>query len=83
MFFHPGGLDSLTLKTDGLVIGTQNGLHGNVFIFDLESDVPDPERRRSLADPKTLRSLQPASIDIQLYRYNIRIYQIYTDIYRW
>jgi hypothetical protein len=64
MFFHPGGLDSLTLKTDGLVIGTQSG-HGNVFIFDLESDVPDPERR-SLADPKTLRSLQPASIDIQI-----------------
>ena len=51
---HPGGLDSLTLKTDGLV-GTQSGLHRPVFIFDLESDVPDPERR-SLA-------LQPASTD--------------------
>eukprot|EP00435_Cladocopium_sp_Y103_P027912 s898_g6.t3 len=40
------GLESLTLKTDGLVIGTQSDLHfGRPVIFDLESDVPDPERR--------------------------------------
>eukprot|EP00438_Fugacium_kawagutii_P022729 Skav216435 [mRNA] locus=scaffold3139:489462:500595:- [translate_table: standard] len=62
-----GGVANLTLKTDSLS-GPQSGLHFEA-VFDLESDIPDPERSlvasTSLRPEETADVLQPDAATLE------------------